>query len=58
LVGNGDDHDLPAALGIHEAERKAAKKRLSEPAPGRRADSGTFKDRLKCALDVIEKRVP
>ena len=58
MVGNGDDHDLPLAIGIYDAERKAAKKRLSEPAPGRRADSRTFKDRLNCALDVIEKRVP
>jgi hypothetical protein len=42
LVGKGDDHDVAAAIGIYDAERKAAKKRFSEPAPGSRADSRTF----------------
>src|SRR5689334_15562353 len=56
-MGNSDDHDLFAAIGIYDAEGKTTKKRLSEFPTNGRTDSKTFQHRLNCALDVIEKRV-
>lgn len=58
MMGNGDNHDLPIVLGIHDAEREAVEDGPSEFPPNGRADARTVPNCLNCALHIIEKRVP
>ena len=58
MMGNGDDHNLGAAIGEHDTEWETPKDRLSEFPPNGCADSRTFEHCLNCALHIIEKGVP